>query len=126
MRRVLKKRKAIDAAMTAIHPPARERRAGPLRRAPRHAAQYQIPSHCVAHSWQSDFAHCMHTAKAGRCWWTAQRWTIALWFAWFIGERQSLARNSELSRTSVHLGNEPILSQLRALLPYGGEGAEGG
>lgn len=67
MRRVLKKRSVIDAAMTAIHPPTRDVFAGPARRLPRHAAQYQIPSHCVAHSWQSDFAHCMQTANAGLC-----------------------------------------------------------
>jgi hypothetical protein len=57
----------IDAAITAIHPPARDRLSGPARRTARHAAQYQIPSHCVAHSWQSDFVHCMQMAKAGLC-----------------------------------------------------------
>lgn len=68
MKRVLQKRITSDAAITAIHPPTRDLAAGALRRDARHAAQYQMPSHCVAHSWQSVFAHCMQTAKAGRCW----------------------------------------------------------
>ena len=67
MKRVLKKRNMSDAAITAIQPPTRDFAAGALRREERHAAQYQMPSHCVAHSWQSVFAHCMQTANAGRC-----------------------------------------------------------
>ena len=63
----------MDATITEIHPPKRERRAGALRFVPRHAAQYQMASHWVAHSWQSGFAQSMQTAKAGRCWWTAHR-----------------------------------------------------
>jgi hypothetical protein len=87
MSRVLKKRMTIDAAITAIHLPARERVTGPTRRAARQAAQYQIPSHCVAHSWQRDFVHCMQTAKAGLCWWTAHRCAMGR-LVGVIGERR--------------------------------------
>jgi hypothetical protein len=66
MKRVLKKRMTSDAAITAIHPPMCDFAAGALRRDAKQAAQYQMPSHCVAHSWQSVFAHCMQTANAGR------------------------------------------------------------
>lgn len=67
MKRVLQKRMMSTAAITAIHPPTRDFAACALRLVERHAAQYQMPSHCVAHSWQSVFAHCMQTANAGRC-----------------------------------------------------------
>ena len=80
----------IEAAITAIQPPMRERRAGALRRVARHAAQYQMASHCVAHSWQSDFVHCMQTANAGRCGCTAHRCAIARLIAGFM-EAASLA-----------------------------------
>lgn len=54
------------AATTGIHGSTRERSTRRPRRAARQAAQCQIPSHCVAHSWQSVFAHDMQRANAGR------------------------------------------------------------
>src|SRR5436189_6175446 len=56
-----------------IHEPAPERCLRVPRFAPRQDAQCQMPSHCVAHSWQSIFAQDMQRAKAGRSVWYAQR-----------------------------------------------------
>ena len=62
-----------ESAITAIQLKTGERRTVAPRFDPRHAAQCQIPSHCVAHSWQSIFAHDMQRANAGRCSCTEQR-----------------------------------------------------
>ena len=56
----------MEAAITETHAKARERSLREPRFAARHAAQCQIPSHCVAHSWQSIVAQAMHRANAGR------------------------------------------------------------
>lgn len=56
-----------ETATTAIQPNTGERRTVATRLLPRQAAQCQMPSHCVAHSWQSIFAHDMQRANAGRC-----------------------------------------------------------
>jgi len=53
-------------AETAIQPPACDSLWMAVRFAARHAAQCQIPSHWLAHSWHSSFAHDMQTANAGR------------------------------------------------------------
>ena len=52
--------------MTASHERTGARRVFLPRFAARQGAQCQIPSHCVAHSWQSIFVHDMQRANAGR------------------------------------------------------------
>ena len=63
-----------ELTMTVIHPAHAVRRTVAPRIAARHEAQCQIPSHCVAHSWQSLFLQFMQTAYAGRCAWKEQYW----------------------------------------------------
>lgn len=71
------KSKVREVATVVIQPRMGERSLLTPRFAPRQAAQCQIPSHCVAHSWQSIFAHDMQRAKAGRCEWSAHRCAVA-------------------------------------------------
>ena len=63
-----------ELTMTVTHPAHAERRTVAPRIAARQKAQCQIPSHCVAHSWQSFFLQVMQTAYAGRCAWKEQNW----------------------------------------------------
>jgi hypothetical protein len=55
-----------ESATTEIQLKNGERGTVAVRFVPRQAAQCQMPSHCVAHSWQSVFEHDMQRANAGR------------------------------------------------------------
>jgi hypothetical protein len=70
-------------ATTPIQAKTGERSVFGPRFAARHAAQCQIPSHCVAHSWQSVFVQAMQRANAGRWSCTEQRWAAVSMAAQF-------------------------------------------
>ena len=64
--RALTYRRRSELKTSEIHPPKCDAIFVDPRLAARHFAQCQMPSHCVAHSWHSGFAHDMQTANAGR------------------------------------------------------------
>lgn len=85
-----------ETETTAIQPSTGEPCTDATRFVPRQAAQCQIPSHCVAHSWQSIFAHDMQRANAGRCSCTEQRCVVG-----GIGTREFNKRCPLTSRAPV-------------------------